>query len=391
MKKIYKIITIITVLIFFILSIFILYNAYRIRHAIVRVRLINNLDIEVYSDIKVSDLIKDINGKIIDDHKINTDKIGKKEVNFKFINEENIRINYKFNINIVDSTKPKILGSDIINIEKNSNEDISKKFICIDNYDDSPKCEVIGDYKNEIGSYYLTYRAIDKYKNENTKKFVLNIIESNNKKSIKTKTYYKDIISNYKSKNTKIGIDVSKWQGDIDFSKLNGVEFAFIRVGVQTEKNGEYYLDTKFKRNIEGFSKLNIPIGVYFYSKADSIVEARRQANWVLKQIDDYRINLPIVFDWENWQDFNDYKLSIYNLTSMYDVFKKEVNKKGYDSMLYSGKYYLENIWLKRDNIWLAHYTEKTDYKGDYKIWQICDDGIIDGINGFADIDIMYK
>ena len=59
--------------------------------------------------------------------------------------------------------------------------------------------------------------------------------------------------------------------------------------------------------------------------------------------------------------------------------------------MLYSSKYYLENIWLKRDNIWLAHYTEKTDYNGDYKIWQICDDGVIDGINGNVDIDIMYK
>ena len=391
MKKIYKNILIIIILLLSIFAIYILYEAYRIRHAKVYVKLANNLDIEVYSDIKISDLIKKINGKIIDNNKINTNKIGKKEINFKYINDENIRINYKFNINIVDKIKPKILGPDIIKIEKNSTEDISKRFICVDNYDDNPKCEIIGNYKNEIGTYYLTYKAVDKYKNENNKKFILNIVESNTKNSIKTKTYFEDVIKNYKRKNTKIGIDVSKWQGDIDFKKLNGVEFVIIRVGVQTEVNGQYYLDSKYKRNIEGFSNENIPVGVYFYSKADSSKEARKQAKWVVKQIKNYKIGLPIVFDWENWQDFNDYQLSTYHLTNMYDVFKEEVNKKGYNSMLYSSKYYLENIWLKRDNIWLAHYTEKTDYNGDYKIWQICDDGVIDGINGNVDIDIMYK
>ena len=60
--------------------------------------------------------------------------------------------------------------------------------------------------------------------------------------------------------------------------------------------------------------------------------------------------------------------------------------------MLYSSKNYLEKIWkTKDDNIWLAHYTNKTNYEGKYKVWQICDDGIIDGIKeNKVDIDIMY-
>ena len=87
-----------------------------------------------------------------------------------------------------------------------------------------------------------------------------------------------------------------------------------------------------------------------------------------------------------------DYNLSFYSLTNLYETFKKELNKKGYKSMLYSSKYYLENIWYKTDSIWLAHYTNQTDYKGKYKVWQLCDDGIIDGINNKrVDIDIMYK
>ena len=59
--------------------------------------------------------------------------------------------------------------------------------------------------------------------------------------------------------------------------------------------------------------------------------------------------------------------------------------------MLYSSKNYLEKIWMENDyDIWLAHYTDKTDYEGTYKMWQICENGKIDGINGMVDIDIMY-
>ncbi len=60
--------------------------------------------------------------------------------------------------------------------------------------------------------------------------------------------------------------------------------------------------------------------------------------------------------------------------------------------MLYSSKYYLEHIWFPtKYDIWLAHYTNKTNYQGSYKIWQMCDNGLVDGINGNVDIDIMYN
>ena len=70
----------------------------------------------------------------------------------------------------------------------------------------------------------------------------------------------------------------------------------------------------------------------------------------------------------------------------------QRINEKGYRSMLYSSKNYLEKVWINpKSTIWLAHYTSQTNYKGDYKIWQICDDGIIDGIyDTKVDIDIMY-
>lgn len=400
MKKTVKIIVVIIVILSVLLSGFLLYQNYRIKHAKIKIELIDNLDIEVYSDIKLNDLIKNINGKLIENKKINTTKIGKKEITFKYINEENIKVSYTFYINIVDSTKPLITGPTNITLYKNSNIDINKRFFCGDNYDDKPVCEIIGDYdKDNVGTYYLTYKATDSSKNESKINFKLNIIENNNNKTnteIKenTKTYYQDIVNNNKTKDTKIGIDISKWQGDIDFKKIKEakVEFAFIRVGVQTEINGEYYLDTKFKQNIEGLNKERIPVGVYFYTKVASKKEAKKQAKWIIKQIKKYKIKLPVVFDWENWDNYRDYNLSFYHLTQMYETFKKEIEKNGYNSMLYSSKNYLEKIWHKPSgDIWLAHYTNKTNYKGKYKVWQLCDDGIIEGINTPVDIDIMYK
>ena len=67
------------------------------------------------------------------------------------------------------------------------------------------------------------------------------------------------------------------------------------------------------------------------------------------------------------------------------------IENAGYKSMLYSSKSYLEYIWLPtKYDIWLAHFTDKTNYKGKYKFWQLCDNGYVDGIIGGVDVDIMY-
>lgn len=398
MKKTIKII----ITIILISAAFGLYQNYRIKHAKIKIKFINNLNIEVNSDIKLKDLIKKINGKLIKNKKINTNKLGKKEITFKYINEDNIKVKYTFKINIVDKTKPLLYGPSNITLYQNTTEDINQKFFCGDNYDDKPICEIIGNYdKNKAGTYNLKYKAQDSSKNENQIDFTLNILDDKNTNLIKenkqetNNTKYEDIIKNYKTKNTKIGIDVSKWQGDIDFKKLKeeNVEFAFIRIGVQTIKNGKFYLDTKFKQNIEGFNKAKIPVGIYFYTKSSSNKEAKKQAKWITKKISKYKIDLPIVFDWENWDNYKEYNISFYHLNEMYKTFKKQINKDGYEAMLYSSKNYLENIWqAKKENVWLAHYTTQTNYKGKYRIWQICDNGIINGIkDNNVDIDIMYN
>lgn len=402
MKKTVKIIILLILISLLIALGIYLYNDYRIKHAKIEVETVDNLDIEVYSDVKLKSLIKNINGKLIKNKKINTTKLGKQEITFKYINEENLKVAYSFNINIVDITPPMINYTKNLTLYKGANTDIKNKFFCGDNYDDKPTCEIIGDYDlNEIGDYNLTFKASDKSGNEAKNNFTLHIIErkeKNENTSASTNpqiTQFSVVKEKYKNKDTKIGIDVSHHQGIIDYEKVKeaGVEFVFIKVGSQKGKNGDYYLDNKFKENIEGFNKVGIPIGIYFFSYADSNKEAQRQATWVLKQIKNYKIDLPIVFDWENWSNYREYNLSFYHLTKMANTFINKVEDKGYYGMIYSSKNYLEKVWFKSNtNIWLAHYTSQTNYEGEYKVWQICDNGKIDGINdNYVDIDIMYK
>ena len=250
---------------------------------------------------------------------------------------------------------------------------------------------------NTIGKYPLEFIAIDSSGNKNTQKFTLNVYDKLNSTSSSNGNTYTDfnkVKELYKAEDTKIGLDVSAWQGTIDFEKLknSGVEFIFIRVGGTIGIEGEYFLDQEFKRNIEEANKYDIPVGLYFYSYANSNEKARENAEWVLKQIKGYKIDLPIAFDWEEWDEFNDYNLSFFNLTSMAKEFINVIEESGYKGMLYSSKAYLENMWFPiEQDIWLAHYTEQTDYLGKYKVWQLCNNGKIDGIDGYVDINIMYN
>jgi len=174
--------------------------------------------------------------------------------------------------------------------------------------------------------------------------------------------------------------------------KNAGVEFVILRVGSTKGTKGDYFVDGKFKQNIKRANEVGMPVGIYFYSYATSKEKAIADANWILEQIKDYKVELPIAFDWENWSFYNDFNLSFFGLTDMANSFLDVFKEAGYEGMLYSSRNYLEQIWLKTDYpIWLAHYTYKTSYSGPYSYWQMCNDGRVDGIYGDVDINIRYK
>lgn len=365
-------------------------------------KLTNNLQLPVYSKVKVKDLITSMKGKVITNKTINTDKLGEQEVTFIYKSDKGQKKLGKFKIEIVDNEEPLIWLSDSYSVKVGSKIDLEKEILCADNYDEKPTCKVKGKYDiNTPDKYNLTYIATDSSHNEEKVNFTLNVYQpvstvptTKEEQLPPLVTTFQEVVENHKTKNTEIGIDVSKWQKEIDFKKVKeaGASFVMVRVGSQQGVNGEYILDPYFKKNIENAIKNNLKVGGYFYSYASSNKEAKKQANWVLKQIKDYDISLPIAFDWECYNDFNAMELSLFGLNKIAETFLERIEQEGYKGMLYGSKNYLNAIWKYHNHdVWLAHYTKQTDYTSDYIMWQLCQNGQIDGINGLVDIDILYQ
>lgn len=375
-----------------------LINYLRVKNAVIKVTLDDTLETEFLSDVKVSDFISDINGTIVDDYVIDTTDIGKKKIEFEYINDDNIKVKYNYEINVVDNVAPLIWLNNSYTVNVGSDISLTDKILCGDDTDPNPTCEVIGEYNmNEAGTYPLVFKATDNSGNVTEKEFNLIVREpkssGTSSGSVSTKTLFSEVVDAHKTENTEIGLDISKWQGDVDFNALKeaGVEFVIIRVGTSSGINGENLVDSKFEQNINGANKAGIPVGIYFYSYANSEDRAISDALWVLEQIKDYKVDLPIAFDWENWSFYNEFNLSFFGLSNMADSFVKTLRDAGYEGMLYSSKNYLEDIWFKGDYpVWLAHYTTKTNYEEDYEFWQLCNNGRVAGINGDVDINIRY-
>ena len=356
----------------------------------------DNNSIEVYSNKKITDFIYNLKGTLIDDFSIDINSLGKKEIIFSYNNESGHKRRGSFNINVVDTTNPVILLNDSYSVIVGYNKNLTDVIMSFDNYDSNPIREIIGEYDlNTPGTYNLEYRITDSSGNVTSKKFKLNVLKKDKNNLINESSYtsFKDVISNYKNDNTCIGIDVSKWQGDIDFDKLkeSGVEFVIIRIGTQNGFDGEIIEDIYFKNNIRKAKESGIDVGLYFYSYAKSKEEVLKQARWIVKKLDGMKLELPIAYDWESWNSFNTTNLSLYEFNELAHIFMDYLEKNGYKSMLYGSKYYLNNVFSTDKTIWLAHYTDKTDYEGKYYIWQMCNDGKVSGINGYVDIDILYK
>ena len=368
--------------------------------------LIENLKIPVYSDIKVKDLISSVEGKVITNKTINTEKLGEQEVSFVYTNKDNKERTGIFNIEVVDEEEPLIWLSGSYSARVGSDLNLEDEILCADNYDNKPNCRIEGDYDlNTAGTYNLTYVATDSSNNEERVNFTLNVYDPAPVTEVEEKvveeepeepvvTAFNDVVEAHKDENTEIGIDVSRWQEEIDFKKVKdaGATFVMIRVGAQQGVEGEYTLDPYFKQNIENALANDLKVGVYFYSYADSAEEAKKQADWVLKQIKDYKLTLPVAFDWECYNNFNQMELSLFGLNEVAETFLERVEEEGYDGMLYGSKNYLDSIWKYHDyDVWLAHYTDETDYDSHYVMWQLCQDGQIDGINTAVDINVLYK
>ena len=358
----------------------------------------NDLSLEFGRIKKISDYVI-CESCTIEDKEIKYDELGDKKIEFYYKTLDGKK-NYRYiNISVVDTTKPYISVPSYKKVLVNSDEKFIEDFLCADNHTRNINKKLEGEYDlSKLGTYSVNYVATDESGNKAEKTFTLDVVSSipkssGSSQSSSTKLNYTDLYNEYKTSNTKVGIDISRWQGDVDFKKLkeSNVEFIMIRLGGQDGIDGEYYIDSKFTQNITGALENGFDVGVYFYSYAYTKEEAINQAKYVMEHLKGYKLNLPIVFDWECWNKFNKLGISLYDLTNVQNAFINEVEKNGYRGSRYGSKNYLTNLWQESNNLtWLAHYISSTTYEGEYYMWQRCDTGRVNGINGDVDVDILY-
>lgn len=182
------------------------------------------------------------------------------------------------------------------------------------------------------------------------------------------------------------GIDVSKWQGRIDWPRVK-VDFAIIRAGISTSK------DVRFEDNYAGATSAGIPVGVYWYLRAMTVEAAHKEAAACIKAISGKKMSYPVYADIEEAAQL---KLGRDKLSAIAAAFLADIEAAGYFVGLYSSKSHLETCFTaelrERYAVWVAHYgVGKTTYSGRYGMWQYTDKGKIDGITGAVDLDIAYE
>ena len=195
------------------------------------------------------------------------------------------------------------------------------------------------------------------------------------------------------------GIDVSSHQGRIDWQAVadSGVEFAMIRVGFRGYTAGGVNEDTRFEYNIQGALDAGLDVGVYIFSQAISVEEAREEARFVLERIAGYDITYPVVFDWEtiSGDHARTDDMDPETLDACAQAFCQLVEEAGYTPGVYFnttlGYFWYDQSQLTDRYTWMAEYNQYPDFYYDYEMWQYSCTGTVPGIEGDVDLDLAFR
>lgn len=198
---------------------------------------------------------------------------------------------------------------------------------------------------------------------------------------------------------SKKGIDVSKYQGNIDWKKVaaDGVEFAMIRLGYRGYGTGALVLDGLFEQNIQGAKAAGIKVGVYFFSQAISVEEAEEEAEFVLQHLEGYQPEYPVVFDTEEIANDSSRMegMTPTQITDTAIAFCETIKAAGYQPMVYANLRWfnqsLEMSRLEAYEKWYAYYDKEIYFPYKVDIWQYSDSGQVDGIEGAVDMNIAVS
>ncbi|MBQ2258201.1 MAG: glycoside hydrolase family 25 protein [Lachnospiraceae bacterium] len=195
------------------------------------------------------------------------------------------------------------------------------------------------------------------------------------------------------------GIDVSKYQGDIDWKavKEDGVEYAFVRLGLRGYESGKLVLDEYFDKNMRGANEADVAAGVYFFTQAITVEEAKEEAAYVLENITEYDVTCPIVFDVEMIVGANGRanNLTKEERTDITIAFCEVIRQAGYTPMIYGNvKCFTKMLDLARledYEKWYAFYDNYMYIPYEVSCWQYTEKGTVKGIKNKVDLNISYK
>lgn len=223
----------------------------------------------------------------------------------------------------------------------------------------------------------------------------------------KVKSKYTNLTYTHQTKfdgyDISYGIDVSQHNGTINFKKVkaDGIDYVFVRVGYTGYTKSKFSLnyDTMYKTYIKDAIAAGLDVGVYWYSQALTTNEAVQEASRLLKAISSYNITMPVVFDYEfadtSAGRLDSAKLSKAKMTANALAFLDTVSAAGYEGCIYASENFFKNHLNAGDisslyTVWLANYSTKTSYTGDYEYWQHTSKGKVSGISGNVDVNFRY-
>lgn len=193
-----------------------------------------------------------------------------------------------------------------------------------------------------------------------------------------------------------MGIDVSKWNGNIDWNavKNSGVNFVIIRCGYRGSSEGTLIEDPKFRANIKGAQAAGLRVGVYFFTQAVNEVEAVEEASMVISLCKGYSLSFPVYLDVEGSNGRGD-RISAEQRTANIKAFCGTIKNAGYQVGVYANKTWftskINTSQITGYKIWLAQYASQVTYTGSrYDMWQYTSKGKVTGISGNVDMNICY-
>lgn len=195
------------------------------------------------------------------------------------------------------------------------------------------------------------------------------------------------------------GIDVSKYQETIDWQavKADGVEYAFIRLGLRGYGSGKIVLDEYYDENMRGANEAGVSAGVYFFTQAITVEEAIEEAQFVVENLQEYDVTCPVVFDVEmiTGNDGRANSITKEERTDIVIAFCEEIKRAGYTPMIYGNvkcfTKMLDITKIEAYEKWYAFYDDYMYFPYEVSIWQYTEKGTVDGIKGDVDLNISFK